>query len=183
MPSSTASTASTYGAISSTEDEEEELILQGAEYDEDGDDESVLEKDRNIHFNRQDGIISTIRMTVCSVMVFGGDNASVRELAGQASVTSEVFNISKNLVGAGVLSLPGGMAIFTNQPSACWSACLLIAFFGAIFAYYCILIGRVCRITRTFSFGEAWEVSKHHTTYNLCFDVVHLLNVIYQTRV
>ena len=122
--------------------------------------ENYEEIDDSIHSHKNaHSMISTVRSTVRSILIFGGDNASVRELCGQATITSEVFNIAKNLVGSGCLSLPGGIAMYADDPSAVVSACVLIAIVGSIFAYYCILQGRICRITHAFSYGESWEES------------------------
>mmetsp|Transcript_30823 Transcript_30823/g.66740 ORF Transcript_30823/g.66740 Transcript_30823/m.66740 type:complete len:500 (-) Transcript_30823:53-1552(-) len=124
---------------------------------ESSDDEQAVEN--SIHAHRHaPSVVSTIRSTVRSAMVFtGGFNASVRELSGQASVGSEVFNIAKNLIGSGVLSLPGGMAMYSNQPSAVVSGTILIVIFGSVCAYYCVMVARICRITRAFSYVECWD--------------------------
>lgn len=47
-----------------------------------------------------------------------------------ASIPNEVFNLVKNIVGAGVLSLPAGVAAFGNHPSALLPAAGLTMFIG-----------------------------------------------------
>ena len=58
---------------------------------------------------------------------------------GTATVFSEVANISKNLIGGGVLSLSGGMALYANDPRASLSAGFLVCLLGAVFGYFCLL--------------------------------------------
>lgn len=76
---------------------------------------------------------------------------------GTATIPQEVFNLIKSIVGAGVLSLPYGVAAFGNAPSALIPATLLIALMGALSAYTFGLIGRVCQSTNTESYSDAWE--------------------------
>lgn len=57
-----------------------------------------------------------------------------------------------------VLSLSGGMAIYSNTSlSACLTATFWITILGAVSGYFCLLIGKVCQITRSASYREAWE--------------------------
>ncbi|EEC43431.1 predicted protein [Phaeodactylum tricornutum CCAP 1055/1] len=78
---------------------------------------------------------------------------------GTASIPQEVFNLVKGIVGAGVLSLPSGIAAFGNAPSAVLPAVLLISLIGALSAYGFALIGRVCSLTGTTSYRDAWNES------------------------
>jgi amino acid permease len=78
---------------------------------------------------------------------------------GTATIPNEVFNLVKSIVGAGVLSLPYGVAVFGNAPSALVPAISLIALMGALSAYTFGLIGRVCQRTNTNSYAEAWDAS------------------------
>lgn len=65
----------------------------------------------------------------------------------------------KGIVGAGVLSLPAGIAAFGNAPSAVIPAVALIAAIGGLSAYGFGLTGRVCALTQTSSYREAWSKS------------------------
>lgn len=85
----------------------------------------------------------------------GGGEASVG--GGTATIPNEIFNLVKNIVGAGVLSLPAGVAAFGNAPSAVIPATLLIATIGGLSAYCFSLIGRVCAYTGSTSYRGAWE--------------------------
>ena len=78
---------------------------------------------------------------------------------GTATVTNEIFNLVKSIVGAGVLSLPYGIATYGNAPSAILPAIGLITLFGILSGYGFGLIGRVCALTNTTSYKSAWETS------------------------
>jgi hypothetical protein len=78
---------------------------------------------------------------------------------GTATVPQEIFNLVKGIVGAGVLTLPAGIASFGNAPSAAIPAVALICFIGTLSAYGFALIGRVCSLTGTTSFRDAWSAS------------------------
>ena len=41
---------------------------------------------------------------------------------GRASLTSSTFNLAKSIIGAGVLSLPSGIAYFSDSPAAIFPA-------------------------------------------------------------
>ena len=78
---------------------------------------------------------------------------------GTATIPNEVFNLVKSIVGAGVLSLPYGVAAFGNAPSALIPAVALIALMGTLSAYTFGLIGRVCQKTNTDSYAAAWDAT------------------------
>eukprot|EP00804_Cyclotella_cryptica_P021984 CCRYP_000912-RD/>CCRYP_000912-RD protein AED:0.42 eAED:0.42 QI:257/0.66/0.75/1/0.66/0.75/4/85/473 len=78
---------------------------------------------------------------------------------GEATMSNEMFNMVKAVVGVGVLSLPAGIAAFGNAPSAAIPAAALIATIGSIAAYNFSLIGRLCAITGAASYRGAWEKS------------------------
>ena len=78
---------------------------------------------------------------------------------GQATVIQLCFNLVKGVVGAGVLSLPAGIAAFASAPSAVVPAVALIAIIGALSGYGFALIGRVCAYTNTKSYRDAWSAT------------------------
>jgi len=61
------------------------------------------------------------------------------DIAATASVPSEVVNMTKNLIGGGVLSLSGGVARFANSPLAAMATVEWIVILGAVFGYFCLL--------------------------------------------
>jgi amino acid permease len=74
-----------------------------------------------------------------------------------ASIPSEVFNLVKGIVGVGVLSLPAGVAVFGNAPSAIIPAAILIAVIGILSGYGFALIGKCCAYTGASSYRQAWS--------------------------
>jgi len=84
--------------------------------------------------------------------------AGAEESGGTATIPNEVFNLVKSIAGAGVLSLPYGVAAFGNAPSALVPAIALIAVMGTLSAYTFGLIGRICQQTNTSSYSDAWDV-------------------------
>ena len=83
---------------------------------------------------------------------------------GDASIVQLVFNLVKNIVGAGVLSLPAGIAAFANAPSAVLPATFMIAGIGGLSAYGFALIGRCCAYTNTRSYRDAWSATVGKST-------------------
>ena len=73
--------------------------------------------------------------------------------------TQLVFNLVKGIVGSGVLTLPAGIAAYGNAPSAAIPAVALIATFGVLSGYGFALIGRVCHLTGTKSYRDAWSAT------------------------
>jgi amino acid permease len=67
--------------------------------------------------------------------------------------------VVKGIVGAGVLSLPAGIAAFGSAPSAALPAVILIAVIGSLSAYGFGLTGRVCALTKTATYRSAWSAS------------------------
>jgi len=87
----------------------------------------------------------------------GASDANKSQGGGTATIPTEVFNLIKSIVGAGVLSLPAGVVAFGNAPSAMIPAVVLITLMGIISAYTFALIGRVCQATNTMSYADAWD--------------------------
>mmetsp|Transcript_61336 Transcript_61336/g.72849 ORF Transcript_61336/g.72849 Transcript_61336/m.72849 type:complete len:507 (+) Transcript_61336:235-1755(+) len=85
----------------------------------------------------------------------GGDSGGVG--GGTATIPNEIFNLVKNIVGAGVLGLSAGIAAFGSAPSAVLPASILIAIIGALSGYCFSLIGRVCAYTGAETYRAAWD--------------------------
>ena len=62
-----------------------------------------------------------------------------------------------NSPGAGVLSMSGGIALFSDDPHAVWYASFWICVFGAMLGYYCLLIGKICQLTGAATYRECWQ--------------------------
>jgi len=76
---------------------------------------------------------------------------------GSASIGSEVMSIAKNILGAGVLSLSQGIATFSNDPIAMIPSIAWVLMLGAMFGYFCLLIAKICKKTRSATYRECWE--------------------------
>jgi len=72
------------------------------------------------------------------------------------SVPASILNLVKNIVGAGILALPAGVAAFSDAPSALVPATALLLVAAAVSAYTFAMIGRCCKLTGTDTFREAW---------------------------
>lgn len=64
---------------------------------------------------------------------------------GEASMSVSTFNLAKSIIGAGVLSLPSGVAFFADEPSALVPSVAICAVFGLMAAYTFSSIGNICR--------------------------------------
>lgn len=78
-------------------------------------------------------------------------------MAGTSSILSEVANLSKNTIGGGVMSLSGGIALYSNDPHAVLSATLWILGLGFLFGYFCLLTGKSCDMSLSATYRECWE--------------------------
>lgn len=78
---------------------------------------------------------------------------------GNASIMIEIISMSKNVIGSAVLSMSGGLALFADTPhrGASITAILWIVFEASIFAYFCVLIAKICDSTRSYTFRGCWE--------------------------
>ena len=85
-------------------------------------------------------------------------------IIGTATISNEVLNLVKGIVGVGVLSLPAGISHFGNHPSALLPALILIASMGLLSGYGFAIIGTVCHYTQATSYKEAWSKSIHPRT-------------------
>ncbi len=74
-----------------------------------------------------------------------------------SSVGTSTFNLIKNILGAGVLSLPSGVGAFSKNPYALVPAGALTMALGSLSAYCFTLIARVCALNKVDTYGQAWE--------------------------
>jgi len=76
-----------------------------------------------------------------------------------APIPASIFNLIKSTVGAGVLALPGGVAAFSDHPSAMVPAALITVAMGCLSAYCFSIIARVCAAYNAKTYYEAWGKS------------------------
>jgi amino acid permease len=103
-----------------------------------------------------------LKESTSAALEANGGNTGVG--GGTASMSNEIFNLIKNIVGAGVLSLPAGVAAFGNAPSAMLPAAIMIAAIGGISGYCFSLIGRVCALTGSNTYRGAWDKTVGEST-------------------
>ncbi len=76
--------------------------------------------------------------------------------AGSATVGSSIINLSKNIVGSGVLALAAGVAAFSASPLAIVPALALLLFLGGVSGYSFSLIARVGDEMGTDTYKDTW---------------------------
>lgn len=79
------------------------------------------------------------------------------DLGPKSSLLGSVVGLFKNIVGAGVLALPGGVAAFTDRVDGLPLAVLLAVAMGALSGYCFWLIGRMCLITGATTYAGTLE--------------------------
>jgi hypothetical protein len=78
---------------------------------------------------------------------------------GTATVASSTFNLGKCILGAGILSLPGGVAKFSDSVNGLYPASALLLMMGLISGYTFKSIGKACSLHGVETFAEAWGAS------------------------
>lgn len=76
--------------------------------------------------------------------------------AGGTGMVGSSFNLVKACVGAGILSLPSGVAALSSSTTAIVPAVALLAALGGVSGYSFYLIGKMCRRTGADSLTELW---------------------------
>lgn len=107
---------------------------------------------------------STLRVASSSQTMEEPNEGNRVSSGGQGTISALMFNLVKSIVGAGVLSLPSGIAAFGNAPSAMLPAACLITLIGGLSGYGFSLIGRVCSFTDSKTYREAWEKTVNKST-------------------
>jgi len=123
----------------------------GYDGDEDIDDDDKNSVPKSIHSIRMGG--TSARSATTSL----ADAMADPDQVGTASIASEVMSITKNILGAGVLSLSEGIATYSNNPNAMVSAIAWVILLGGMFGYFCLLIAKICKKTRSATYRECWE--------------------------
>jgi hypothetical protein len=81
------------------------------------------------------------------------------ESDNKATIANLAVSLVKGVVGAGVLSLPSGIAAFGDAPSAFIPAMGLITVIGGLSAYSYSLLGRTASHSSSSTFSETWDKS------------------------
>jgi amino acid permease len=106
--------------------------------------------------------VNTIRQRKSNVFL-SLDAAATKEVpkakGGEATIATSTFNLAKSIIGAGVLSLPSGVAFFSDAPMALLPAIAICSIMGLVAGYTFSLIGKACEQHNATSFQEAWAKS------------------------
>ncbi|CAN0349134.1 unnamed protein product [Pylaiella littoralis] len=97
-----------------------------------------------------------VPLTVQTMSGGGADGQAAGDEADKAGMSASVFNLAKNILGAGMLSLPSGVAAFSDSRKAIVPAAAAIAALGLVSAYTFVLIGRSCADTKAESYEQSW---------------------------
>jgi amino acid permease len=73
-----------------------------------------------------------------------------------SSVVGATFSLMKTLVGTGMLALPSGLAVVSDQPSMLWSANAMLLGLGALSAYTFWSLGRLADATGGRTLSDMW---------------------------
>ena len=114
------------------------------------------------------GISQSIRKM--KELVSSSRRASLRDVGGTCTMSNEIFNLIKNLVGAGAFGIPSGFASIGRGSRSKYTMVAsggIILLMAVIFGYYFILVGRVCKMTGSASYREAWDrtAGQHHILF------------------
>ncbi len=90
--------------------------------------------------------------------------AKVTSHPGTSGISSSIFNLGKTILGAGVLSLPSGIAAFTDSVNGIIPALGALIVVGVVSAYSFNSIGKTCERFGARSFSEAWSKSVDQRT-------------------
>jgi len=102
--------------------------------------------------------ITTLKSTAS--LIANNDNLNDKVIIdsnGKSTIAVSTFNLAKSVIGAGVLSLPSGVAFLADESSSLIPASIVCTIFGIVAAYSFSIIGKVCKETDSKSFMEAWE--------------------------
>ncbi|CAM9652038.1 unnamed protein product [Chrysoparadoxa australica] len=92
-------------------------------------------------------------------MMSGGGGGEVAVEGEKSTMSQSIANLAKNIMGAGMFSLPAGVAAFSDAKSAIVPASALIAILGLLSGYTFSLLGRSCGETGAESYEQAWSKS------------------------
>lgn len=120
---------------------------------------------RSIHSLQSNGVRNSIRKSISKSIRKMKERmtplrASVRDMGGTCTMSSEMLNLVKNLVGAGAFGIPSGFAAIASGSRSKHTMVptgAIILLMAVIFGYYFVLVGRICRMTGSASYREAWD--------------------------
>eukprot|EP00980_Cylindrotheca_fusiformis_P011013 scaffold2533_cov137-Cylindrotheca_fusiformis.AAC.1 len=115
----------------------------------------IMSKEPELLQERNNSIVALTRNASTVDEVHTGSEPQAP--GGEATIASTIASMSKNLIGCGALSLANGISNSANTPSAIWAGNFWILVLGAIFGYFCWLIGKICQITDRRTYRGIWQ--------------------------
>lgn len=103
-------------------------------------------------FSTADPSSSSLETEILDASILPSTPAS----GGTMTLTASTFNLMKACLGAGLLSLPSGVAAFGDSPRALIPATAIFTFLGFLSSYSFYTIGKLCQQTESSSMAEAW---------------------------
>lgn len=82
----------------------------------------------------------------------------------KSKFSTSVFNLAKSIVGAGVLSLPHGVSLYSNDPHVLLPAVIFCIAFCFAATYTFVSIGSLCRETKSANIREIWSRCIDHNS-------------------
>ena len=95
-----------------------------------------------------------------------------------ATVTSSIVNLSKNIVGSGVLALAAGVAAFSASPMALVPGLALLLFLGAASGYSFSLIARIGDEVGADTYRDSWA-----KIFGSRLSIIPALTIVFKTYV
>ena len=117
---------------------------------------------------RQWNVDSSGQLPESTTAYVTADSATV----GTSSISSSIFNLAKCILGAGILSLPSGVARFSYDTSGLLPSSALLAIMGLMSAYSFQSIGRTCSIHGVKTISEAWGKAVHEGSKKLILALI-----------
>lgn len=93
------------------------------------------------------------------VQVTASASAKSNDADGDSDVLSSQFNLAKTILGAGILSLPSGIAAFSDSRMSLIPATGVLIFMSLMSAYTFSSIGSACEQHNVRGFADAWGSS------------------------
>eukprot|EP01035_Chromulina_nebulosa_P056542 gene56542-77486_t len=115
------------------------------------------DKETKIFLSQRSQVSSTTVSDESEICLVAVD--SIQVSSGTSTIMASIFNLAKTILGAGVLSLPFGVASFSDKPSALYLASFLLVLMGATSAYSFSSIAQACKLHGVTTFSEAWAKS------------------------
>jgi len=109
--------------------------------------------------NDQTKLPNLLKRKTCNPKYVSLDASGAILSKGSSTISSSILNLAKTILGAGILSLPYGVAAFSDSPSVLLPSSILLLIMGAMSAYSFSSIGKACEVHGVKSFSDAWAKS------------------------